>query len=152
MLVSIALLAGSASSFAAEKISASVKFLSPATNQEIKSVRVGRSMRVKTTIRNFDLLANKNVTVTYALSVTPKGSNTPVTVSGKLSGKLTLPSKLGGSQQTTKDFADLKGTQSGTDFITIPDFMPAGVATVTITISTKNVGSASVSKKLNLVL
>lgn len=152
LLLSFALLTSSVSSFAAGKISASLQFLSPATNKQVSSVRVGRAVKVKTSLKNFDQLANQNATVTYALSVTPKGSNSPVTVSGKLAGKLTLPPKLGGAKQTRKEFKGLAGTQSGTDVITIPDFMPAGVATVTITIKTKNAGSVSVSKKLKLVL
>jgi hypothetical protein len=152
LLLSFALLASSASSFAAGRISASLRFLSPYTNKEIRAARIGSEVRVLASMKNFDSLANRNVTVTYALSVTPRGSNTPVTISGKLGGKFTLPPNLGGARQTRIEFADLAGSQYGTDVITIPDFMPAGVATMTITIRTPDVGSVSVSRQLTLVL
>ena len=150
--LALALFATSSPSFAATKIAGSMKFLAPGTNREVSSVRVGRSVNVAISVRDLNLIANKDVSLSYALSVLPKGSNTPTTISGKFSGKFTLPASEGGATKTKQEMADLAGTESTSGILTLPEFMPAGVATVTITLTTKQAGSININKKLNITL
>ncbi|MES2657749.1 MAG: hypothetical protein V4689_03975 [Verrucomicrobiota bacterium] len=136
----------------AAKLDGSLKILSPKTNKEISSARVGQDVKLKYSVTDIHLLANKNVTLSYVLSVLPVGSNTPVTLSGKLATVVTLPANEGGAAKTKKDMASLAGLQSAVEILTIPDFMPAGKATLTVTLSGAGAGSVSVDKTLNIQL
>ena len=127
-------------------------FLAENSNTQISSVKVGRSFRIKLTGKNMNLIANRNTTFTYALSVLPTGSKTPVSISGKLSGVVTLPKSEGGAKKTTAELASLKGTQSDTILVTVPDFMPAGRATLTLSVAPKGAGAVNLSRKINIRL
>jgi hypothetical protein len=134
------------------QISGSLKFLSPTTKTEISKVRIGKSVLVKLSVKDLHLLADKNVTLTYALSATPKGSNTPIQVSGKLSSRLVLPESEGGLAATKRELSGMKGLHTMSELIQIPDFMPVGVATLTINLSTPSAGSISFNKSLTVTL
>lgn len=142
----------SASSFGATKIGGSIKILSPATNKEITTARIGEEIRVRVALKDFDLIANKKVNFTYALSVLPNGSNTPISFSGKISGPFTLPDAEGGAKKTKKEMASWAGVQTASELITIPDFMPAGKATLSVTLAGADVGSVSFNKTLTIKL
>jgi hypothetical protein len=133
-------------------IDGSLKILSPTTNQPISTVRIGKQFKVRLAVNDLNLIANKNITYTYVLSVLPKGSNTPVTISGKISGRFTLPASEGGAVKTRDEMADLAGTQVTGGIMTVPDFMPVGTATLTISLTTPNVGNINFSKNLKIQL
>lgn len=133
-------------------ISGSLTVLSPRTGKEISNARVGEEVKARIFVNDLNLIANKNIAVTYVLSVLPTGSNTPVTLSGKLAGAFTLPEGSGGAPKTKKDLASFAGGQTASQLLIIPDFMPAGKATLTITLSGNGVGSINLSKMLNIQL
>lgn len=138
--------------FAATKISGSMKVLSATTLEPITSARVGQQIKLKIIVNDLDLIANKKVTFTYALSVLPEGASTPTTISGKLSGPFTLPSTEGGAKKTKTEMAGLAGKQSVSGLIEIPDFMPEGKATISVSIAGSDVGSINLSKTLTIKL
>ncbi|MEO5914267.1 MAG: hypothetical protein ABIS50_08550 [Luteolibacter sp.] len=148
----IALALSSLPAIGAEKLDGSLKILSLKTGKEITSARVGQDVKLKLSVTDIQLIANKNVTLTYVLSVLPTGSNTPVTLSGKLAALATLPADSGGAAKTKKELNNLSGEQSSVEILTIPDFMPAGKATLTITLSAAGGGAVSVNKTLNIQL
>lgn len=152
LLIASGVLFVSTPAHAAEKIGGFLKFLSPATNQEVSSVRVGKPVKVRVSVSDLHLLAGENVTLTYLLSVLPEGSNTPTSISGKISGKFVLPKSEGGINKTREEMASFQGVNANAEILTIPDFMPVGTATVTITLATKDAGGINISKKLNIRL
>ncbi len=152
LLIASGVLLVSTTAHAADKIGGFLKFLSPATNQEVSSVRVGKPVKIRVSVSNLHLLAGENVTFTYLLSVLPEGSNTPTSVSGKISGKFVLPKSEGGITRTRDEMASFQGVNSAAELLTIPEFMPVGTATLTLTLATKDSGTINISKKLNIRL
>jgi hypothetical protein len=142
----------SLSSFGAEKISGSMKILSPTTNKEITTARIGQQIKVRIAVNNLNLIANKNVKFTYALSVLPKGSDTPISFSGKISGPFKLPASEGGAAKTKEEMASWDGMQVGTELITIPDILPAGKATLSVSLSGNKVGTITFNENLKIQL
>lgn len=136
----------------ASQIAGSLKFLSVNTNEEIKSIRIGKSLKIKLTERDLHLLANKNVTLAYVLSIVPKGSNTPIAISGKFVARATLPASEGGAAKTRQEMASLEGIQSFVGIVTVPEFMPVGVATVTVSLASGSIGAISFNKTINILL
>lgn len=151
-VIALTIVATCLPSFSQSLISGSLKFLSATTNEEITEIRVGQSFKIKFTETDLHLLANKNVKLSYVLSVVPTGANTPISISGKLEGRATLPSSLGGKTKTKREMASLEGTLSTAGILTVPDFMPEGVATVTLSVSSVGVGSISIDKSINILL
>jgi hypothetical protein len=137
---------------AGKTISGSLKLLSPQTNKIITSARVGSDVKISVTANDLNLVANKETTFTYALSVMPDGSNTPVIISGKFSAKVTLPESEGGAARTRKDMAGLAGAQTATGVVTIPDFMPAGKATISLSVVGAGAGAISLNRSLTIRL
>lgn len=152
VLVASGLLLTSLISNAADKIGGSIKFLSPATNQEVTSARVGKNVKIRVSVSDLHLLAGENVTFTYLLSVLPEGSNTPTSISGKISGRFVLPKSEGGINKTRDEMASFQGVNAAAELLTIPEFMPVGTATLTLTLATKDSGTINISKKLNIRL
>ena len=148
----LALGLSSVPAFAANKITGSLKLVSPTTNKEITSARIGQKVKLKIRLNDFNLIANKDVAFTYILSVKAKGSSTPTTISGKLSGRFTLPASEGGAAKTRQETASWAGPQGGDEILVIPDFMPEGVATVTVTAKAATAGSVNLSKTLKIRL
>ena len=129
-----------------------MQVLSPTTNLAINSVRIGQQFKVEITAKDLNLIANKKIALTYVLSVLPKGSNTPITVSGKITGLVSLPISKGGAAATTSELASLAGSEIQSELVTVPDFMPEGTATLTLVLATSKVGTISLSKTLNITL
>jgi hypothetical protein len=142
---------GTLSSIGATKIGGALKVMSPRTGAEVSTVRVGKSLDVRITAKEFHLLANRNVKFTYALSILPDGSNTPISFSGTIASKFTLLEQ-GGATKTKQEMASWAGTQVARGLITIPDTMPTGQATLSVSISGKDVGSVTYSKNLTIKL
>ena len=134
------------------KISGSFQLRSISTNREVNTVKIGQDYVVRWTDKDLNLLANKNATLNYSLSVLPKGLSAPVSFSGRLSTKVTLPASEGGAQQTSVELAQLVGTRSYEQFITIPDVLPEGDGTITISLSATGAGSITVTKRVKVVL
>lgn len=133
-------------------IAATMDLLAPITDTPITSVRVGEQFRIRITAKDLNLTANKSTTVTYALSVLPKNSKIPITISGKVSGQLTLPESKGGAAQTTAEMAEIAGQQAATFLLTVPNYVPEGIATLTITFKSKDAGRFSVNRKVEVRL
>lgn len=134
------------------KISGSFQLRTIETNKEISTVKIGHSYIIRWTDKNLNLLANKNATFNYSLSVLPKGLSAPISFSGRLSTKVTLPASEGGAQQTTLELDQLAGTRSYEQFITIPDVLPEGDGTITVSLSISGSGSITATKKVKVVL
>ena len=134
------------------KIGDSMTFLAPGSKTQIKSVRVGKSFQIRIIGKDLNQIANRNTTFTYTLSVLPTGSKTPISISGKLSGVMTLPKSEGGAKKTAEELASLKGNTGETFLVTVPDFMPAGQATLTLSLSAKNAGAVTISRKIAIRL
>ena len=134
------------------KISGSFQLRTISTNKEVNTVKIGRSYIIRWTDKNLNLLANKQATLNYSLSVLPKGLSAPVSFSGKLSTKVTLPASEGGAIQTTKELAQLAGTRTYSSTITIPDVLPEGDGTITVSLSVKGSGSITATKRVKVVL
>lgn len=132
--------ASSVNVFAAEKMSSSISITSPTTTQEISSARVGEQVKILISLSEANLIANENIALSYSLSVLPTGSNTPVTISGKLAGLFRYPSDQGGSLRTIEETADWAGTKTAEGLITIPEFMPVGKATLMVSVSRRGGG------------
>jgi hypothetical protein len=151
ILIVFTALATCLSSFGAPKISGNLRILSPITDQEVSSVRVGDTVKIVVTERDLSLLANKTVTLNYVLSVVPKGINNPITLSGKITGKVTLLPADGGATETAAKMAALAGSQTAEGLVTVPDSMPEGVATLTVVIGTKE-GFISIRRSIKITL
>ena len=134
------------------KISGSFQLRAISTNREVNTVKIGQDYVVRWTDKDLNLLANKNATLNYSLSVLPKGLSAPVSFSGRLSTKVTLPTSEGGAQQTSMELAQLAGTRSYEQIITIPDVLPEGDGTVTVSLSVTGAGSITVTKRVKVVL
>ena len=150
ILLALALL--SSALCAQAQIAGSLKFLSPTTKTEVTKARIGKPILVRLFFKDLHLLADKNVSLSYALSATPKGSNTPIQVSGKFASRLVLPESEGGLNKTKQELSDLKGSHTVSELLEIPDFMPVGVATLTVTLTSNGAGSISFNKSLNITL
>jgi hypothetical protein len=134
------------------KVSGSFQLRNISTNKEVSTIKIGRSYIIRWTDKNLNLLANKNATLNYSLSVLPKGLSAPVSFSGKLSTKVTLPASEGGARQTTKELAQLSGTRTYSSTITIPDVLPVGDGTITVSLSVAGAGSITATKRVKVVL
>jgi hypothetical protein len=134
------------------KISGSFQLRAISTNREVNTVKIGQDYVVRWTDKDLNLLANKNATLNYSLSVLPKGLSAPVSFSGRLSTKVTLPTSEGGAQQTSMELAQLAGARSYEQIITIPDVLPEGDGTVTVSLSVTGAGSITVTKRVKVVL
>lgn len=149
-LLLVCMMASSVSSYGA--LNAKIQFFAPATVTEVNSVRIGHQLKIRLTAVDFDLIANKNITCNYVLSVLPKGSNTPITLSGKFAGKWTKLGSNGGEAATTAEMAGAAGTHMTAELVTIPDFMPEGSATLTISFVATNVRTFNISKNIRITL
>jgi hypothetical protein len=134
------------------KISGSFQLRTISTNKEVNTVKIGQDYVIRWTDKNLNLLANKNATLNYSLSVLPKGLSASVSFSGRLSTKVTLPASEGGAQQTSMDLAQLAGTRSYEQIITIPDVLPEGDGTITVSLSVTGAGSITATKRVKVVL
>lgn len=134
------------------KISGSFQLRTISTNKEVNTVKIGRSYIIRWTDKNLNLLANKQATLNYSLSVLPKGLSAPLSFSGKLSTKVTLPASEGGARQTTKELAQLAGTRTYSSTITIPDVLPEGDGTITVSLSVAGAGSITATKRVKVIL
>ena len=137
---------------AQQKLGGSMRFLALRSNTPIKSAKVGQTFRIQLVGQNLNLIGNRQTTGTYTLSVLPAGSQTPVTISGKLSGLMMLPKSQGGARKTAQELASLRGTTRETLFVTVPDFMPAGRATLTLSLSARNAGAVTLRQGINIRL
>lgn len=152
------IVASSVNVFAAEKISSSISITSPITTQEISSARVGEQIKMLISLSEANLLANENLALSYSISVLPTGSKTPVTISGKLAGVFSFPADQGGAARTSEETADWAGTKTAEGLITIPEFMPEGKATVTVSVlrrgggMRKGIGAITLKKTLEIKL
>jgi len=118
----------------------------------VNAVKIGQDYVIRWTDKDLNLLANKNATLNYSLSVLPKGLSAPVSFSGRLSTKVTLPASEGGAQQTSAELAQLAGTRSYEQIITIPDVLPEGDGTITISLSVTGAGSITATKRVKVIL
>ena len=134
------------------KISGSFQLRTLDTNKEVSTVKIGRDYVVRWTDKNLNLLANKKATLSYSLSVLPKGLTAPISFSGRLSTKVTLPASEGGAQQTSLELAQLTGTRYYEQFITIPDVLPEGDGTITVSLSVSGAGSITATKRVKVTL
>ena len=134
------------------KISGSFQLRTISTKKEVNTVKIGRSYIIRWTDKNLNLLANKQATLNYSLSVLPKGLSAPLSFSGKLSTKVTLPASEGGARQTTKELAQLAGTRTYSSTITIPDVLPEGDGTITVSLAVTGAGSITATKRVKIVL
>lgn len=137
---------------APSKISGSFQLRTISTNKEVNTVKIGQDYVIRWTDKNLNLLANKNATLNYNLSVLPKGLSAPVSFSGRLSTKVTLPASEGGAQETSAELAQLAGTRSYEQIITIPDVLPEGDGTITVSLSVTGAGSITATKRVKVVL
>ncbi len=128
-----------------------MRILSPGTNTEVSSIRVGDAVKIVITAKDLNLLANKSVAYTYVLSVAPKGISQPITLSGRITTKLSLLPENGGAAKTAEGMAGLAGTQTTEGTITIPDSMPEGVASLAIVVSSKS-GNIIIKKNIKITL
>ena len=133
----------------APQIGATLKILDPINPLELTTLRVGQTFRVAVTGTNLNLIANQNVSLSYVLSVTPTGITTPIVLSGTVATKLTLPGP-DGAAQTTEGLSSLSGNQSAESFLTVPDFMPTGTATLTITFTTAGLNTITLQKSITI--
>jgi hypothetical protein len=158
LTVIFTIFASSINVFAADKISSSISISSPTTAQEISSARVGEQVKILISLSEAHLLANENVALSYSLSVLPTGSKTPVTISGKLAGIFRFPNDQGGAVRTSEETADWAGTKTAEGLITIPEFMPEGKATLTVSVARrgggirKGIGAIALQKTLEIKL
>ena len=134
------------------KISGSFQLRTISTNKEVNTVKIGQDYVIRWTDKNLNLLANKNATLNYNLSVLPKGLSAPVSFSGRLSTKVTLPASEGGAQETSAELAQFAGTRSYEQIITIPDVLPEGDGTITVSLSVTGAGSITATKRVKVVL
>jgi hypothetical protein len=134
------------------KISGSFQLRTISTNKEVNTVKIGQDYVIRWTDKNLNLLANKNATLNYNLSVLPKGLSAPVSFSGRLSTKVTLPASEGGAQETSAELAQFAGTRSYEQIITIPDVLPEGDGTITVSLTVKGSGSITATKRVKVVL
>lgn len=134
------------------KISGSFQLRTIDTNKEVSTVKIGQDYVIRWTDKNLNLLANKTASINYSLSVLPKGLSAPVSFSGRLSTKVTLPASEGGAQQTSVELAQLAGTRSYEQIITIPDVLPEGAGTITVSLSVTGAGSITATKRVKVVL
>jgi hypothetical protein len=140
------------SNAAPPKISGNFQLRTIDTNKEVSTIKIGQDYVVRWTDKNLNLLANKKATFNYSLSVLPKGLSVPVSFSGRLSTKVTLPASEGGAQQTSLELAQLAGTRSYEQIITIPDVLPEGDGTIQISLSVSGAGSITATKRVKVVL
>lgn len=134
------------------KVSGSFQLRTISTNKEVSTIKIGQDYVVRWTDKDLHLLANKNATFNYSLSVLPKGLSAPISFSGKLSTKVTLPASEGGAQQTSLELAPLAGTRSYEQIITIPDVLPEGDGSITVSLSVSGAGSITATKRVKVVL
>jgi hypothetical protein len=134
------------------KISGSFQLRTISTNKEVNTVKVGQDYLIRWTDKNLDLVANKTATFNYTFSVLPKGLSVPVSFSGRLSTKVTLPTSEGGAQQTNTEFAQLAGTRSYEQIITISDVLPEGDGTISVSLAVTGAGSITATKRVKVVL
>ncbi len=134
------------------KVSGSFQLRTIDTNREVSTIKIGQDYVVRWTDKELNLLANRKATFNYSLSVLPKGLSAPISFSGRLSTKVTLPVSEGGAQQTSLELAQLAGTRSYEQIITIPDVLPEGDGTISISLSVTGAGSISATKRVKVVL
>ena len=79
-IVALSLVSSSLAVAQSKKIGASMSFFAPGTTTQINDVRVGKSFEVRISAKDLNLIANRNTTFTYTLSVLPKGSKTPISI------------------------------------------------------------------------
>jgi hypothetical protein len=155
-LITVLLVAASCSlSHGAPKkptIGGRLQVLSTVTGREVSQARVGSLLKLKFSDTNLHLLANQKVTINYVLSATPEGSKTPISFSGKITCKATLLPSDGGAAATTSGMAFLAGTQSDELVVSIPEYMPTGNATLTVSVSAPGVGTVALSKTMKITL
>ena len=156
-LITIAIVSmGIASSHGATKPAGKLQIVSPTTNKEVSQAKIGSDLLVRVSETDLHLFANKNVTFSYMLSALPKGSKTATSISGKIACKVTqglgIVAVDGSAATTSEEMSTLSGTQSDEAYITIPDYMPEGVATLTISLTGTGVGTITVTKSLRISL
>ena len=137
---------------ASPTISGSFQLRTVSTNKEVSTLKIGRKYIVRWTDKNLNLLANKKATLNYDLSILPKGLNAPISFNGRLSTKVTLPASEGGARQTSRELAQLVGTRYYEQFITIPDVLPEGDGTITVSLSVSGAGSITATKRVKVTL
>lgn len=136
----------------APKIAVAAKVTDVDTGAEATELTIGGEYGYTLTTTNADLVANKTLALTYSITVSSAEAASPVSISGRLSLKATLPASDGGAAATTQGLAPAAGTQTFTGVFVVPEGLPEGDANITITLSTGKSGTVKFSKRYVLEL
>ena len=132
------------------KISATAKLQGNLGGPEISSLTFGQQAVYALTANNLNLVANQRVTAEYTISVRPNGAGAPVILTGRLNLTATLPAEDGGAAKTTQEAASIAGLQTLTGTFTVPDSIPEGTATITVSLNASAAGKITVKKTVQL--
>jgi len=97
---------------------------------------------------NLDAAANKRTTLAYTISVVPAGSPQPIVLSGRLALTATL---AGGVAETKQQAAQYAGSQNWSGSLVVPDYLPEGSATLTMSLTAPGGGAINITKRFKIV-
>ncbi|WP_264511423.1 hypothetical protein [Luteolibacter rhizosphaerae] len=136
----------------APKIAAAAKITNPGSSAEVTTLTIGNPYSYVVNTANGHLAANSLATLTYTISVTSPESTSPVSISGKVKLKATLPASQGGAAATTEQAASAAGAHTFTGNFTVPESLPEGIATIDIVLTTGKSGAVKFKKTYRLNL
>lgn len=119
---------------------------------EVTTLKIGEEYGYSLTATDAHLAANKMVIVSYTITVSSEESASPVSISGRLSLRATLPASEGGAAKTSQDATAAAGTQTFTGLFVVPEGLPEGDANISIVLSTGKSGTVKFKKRYVLEL
>lgn len=134
------------------KIVVSAKVTETETGAEVTKLTIGEEYGYSLTATDGHLAANKTLALTYTITVSSAESASPVSISGRLSLRATLPDSEGGEAKTTQETAAAAGTHTFTGQFVVPEGLPEGDATISIVLSTGKTGAVKFNKRYLLGL
>lgn len=150
LIIAFVASASSLSSYAGEKnseknserASGKLEVLSVSDDKPLNQAQVGNQIKIRVSGQDGSHCEREQLVVRYTFSVVPEGSNTPITLSGKLSMKAA----------DAQVIADQVGPVIYEIIYQIPNFIPAGIGSLSISGDAANAGSVTLDKTLKLVL
>ncbi len=130
----------------------SAKVTHAASGVEATRLTIGEEYGYTLTATDAHLAANKTLALTYTITVSSPESASPVSISGKLNLRATLPASEGGAAATTQEVAAAAGTHTFAGLFKVPEGLPEGDANISITVNTGKTGTVKFSKRYVLEL
>lgn len=134
------------------KIVVSAKVTDLGSETEVTTLTIGETYGYSLTATDAHLAANKALALTYTITVSTAEAASPVSISGRLNLKATLPDSEGGATTTTQEAVAAAGTHTFTGQFVVPEGLPEGDATISIVLNTGKTGAVKFNKRYLLEL